>query len=52
MRLGYEMTLPIMAHLALFNLTLETGKKFHDLDKSVLPFLKDNWKYIQPAAEV
>lgn len=52
MRLGTEMTLSDMAHLALFNLTLETGKNFHDLDIDVIPFLKDHWKYLQPSSEV
>ena len=52
MRLGNEMTLSDIAHLALFNLTLETEKKFHDLDTDVVPFLKDHWKYLQPSSEV
>lgn len=41
-----------MAHIALFNLTLETAKKYHDLDRSVLPFIENNWKYFQPSDEV
>ena len=41
-----------IAHIALFNLTLETTRKYHDLDKSVLPFMETNWKYFQPTGEV
>lgn len=41
-----------MAHIALFNLTLDTDRKYHDLDKSVLPFLENNWEYFQASDEV
>ena len=37
-----------MAHIALFNLTLDTTKKYHDLDMSILPFIENNWKYFNP----
>lgn len=51
-RLSQEITLADMAHIALFNLTIETAKKYHDLDMSVLPFIENNWKYFQPSNEV
>jgi hypothetical protein len=52
MRLSEELTLADMAHIALFNLTLETTKKYHDLDMSILPFIENNWKYFHPSGEV
>lgn len=51
-RLSDEMTVPDMAHLALFNLTLETAKKYHDLEDSVIPFLEMHWKHLEPSSEV
>ena len=48
MRLSEELTLADMAHIALFNLTLDTTKKYHDLDMSILPFIENNWKYFNP----
>lgn len=51
-RLSQEITLADMAHIALFNLTIETAKKYHDLDMSVLPFIENNWKYFQPSNEL
>ncbi len=51
-RLNEEISLADIAHIALFNLTLETARKYHDLDKSVLPFMETNWKYFQPTGEV
>ncbi|EFX83722.1 hypothetical protein DAPPUDRAFT_301671 [Daphnia pulex] len=52
MRLSEELTLADMAHIALFNLTLETTKKYHDLDMSILPFIENNWKYFHPSGEL
>ena len=34
-------------HLTLFNLTVVNNKKYHDLDTSILPFLKRRWKSLQ-----
>ena len=34
-------------HLTLFNLTVINNKKYHDLDTSILPFLKRRWKSLQ-----
>ena len=34
-------------HLILFNLTVINNKKYHDLETSILPFLKRRWKAVQ-----
>ena len=34
-------------HLTLFNLTILNNNKYHDLDTSILPFLKRRWKTLQ-----
>ena len=52
MRLSSELTVEDIAHLALYNLTLETGKKYHDLDKTILPYLENCWKDLQPSSKV
>lgn len=52
MRLSQELTIEDIAHLALYSLTLETGKKYHDLDKSILPFLEKTWKDFEPSNKV
>lgn len=52
MRLSQEMTVEDIAHLALYSLTLETGKKYHDLDKSILPFLEKTWRNFEPTNKV
>ena len=52
MRLSQELTMEDIAHLALYSLTLETGKKYHDLDKSILPFLEKRWKDFEPSDKV
>ena len=52
MRLKEEMTLADVVHLAIYNLTLDSGKKYHDLDRSILPFLDANLEILQPSDEV
>jgi len=52
MRLSQELTMEDIAHLALYSLTLETGKKYHDLDKSILPFLEKRWKDFEPSDKI
>ncbi|XP_040569712.1 metal-response element-binding transcription factor 2 isoform X1 [Lepeophtheirus salmonis] len=38
-------------HLVLFNLTITNNKKFHDLETSILPFIRSKWKYfVGPSA--
>ena len=51
-RLSDELTLTDMAHLALFNLTVDTTQKYYDLDKHVIPFLGRHWEYFSPCEEV
>lgn len=51
-RLSEELTLTDIAHLVLYNLTMETGRIYHDFDHSVIPFLEKKLKYIQPSNEV
>ena len=52
MRLKEELTLVDVAHLVLYNLKSETGRTYHDLDLSVVPFLDSKWKQLQPSQEV
>ncbi len=34
-------------HLVLFNLTVVNNKKYHDLETSILPFIRRKWKSLQ-----
>ncbi|GBM21729.1 Metal-response element-binding transcription factor 2 [Araneus ventricosus] len=50
-----EMTWCDIIHLVLYNLTVIHKKKYFDLDKSILPFIVDNWGKLHvlgPAASV
>ena len=51
-RLSDELTLSDIAHIALYNLTMTTGRKYHDLDKNIAPFIEQHWDYFKPAVDV
>ncbi|XP_071447791.1 polycomb protein Pcl [Hetaerina americana] len=42
-----EMQLVDVVHLALFNLTVLNAKKYYDFDTLLIPYINDNWKYLQ-----
>jgi ribosomal protein S27AE len=42
-----DLSLVDSVHLALFNLILSKNQKFHDLETSILPFMKKKIKYLQ-----
>ena len=36
-----------LVHLALFDLTSKTNRKFHDFDNDLMPFIEKNWSLFQ-----
>ncbi|XP_046398166.1 uncharacterized protein LOC124164971 [Ischnura elegans] len=42
-----EMQLVDVVHLALFNLTVLNAKKYYDFDTLLIPYINQNWKYLQ-----
>lgn len=42
-----DLTLTDALHLALFNLTVMNSKKYHNIESSVIPFIRTKWKSLQ-----
>ncbi|XP_022249432.1 metal-response element-binding transcription factor 2-like isoform X2 [Limulus polyphemus] len=40
-----------VAHLIMFNLTIQNNKKYFDIDTSIVPFLNSNWSLFQLQGE-
>ena len=36
-----------LVHLAIYDLTLKTSRKFHDYDADIMPHILSNWKMFQ-----
>ena len=42
-----DLTMTDALHLALFNLTVMNSKKYHNIESSVIPFIRTKWKMLQ-----
>ena len=47
-----DLSLVDSAHLVIFNLILIKNQKFHDLETSILPFMKKKLKYLQGTSNI
>lgn len=41
-----------IVHLCIFNLVLFKKKKYFDVDSEIIPYVKNNWFYLQIPAQV